>query len=158
MVVAAATAPEPALAEPAAVAAEKAAVTEWMFEEPARAAAQRAEPDLFQAKAEPATPKPPSYPAPAAYEEEPLFPEVHDGRRQPRSGGWFSRWGGGGRSRYDAPQPAPREPVRDLGRERPAQTPVPQARSLSSAQVAEEPKGDEGEDLNIPSFLRRLAN
>jgi predicted DNA-binding ribbon-helix-helix protein len=35
---------------------------------------------------------------------------------------------------------------------------VTQARTVSAAQLAEEPKGEEGEDLNIPSFLRRLAN
>ena len=32
------------------------------------------------------------------------------------------------------------------------------ARTVGAAQLAEEPKSDEGEDLNIPSFLRRLAN
>ena len=51
-----------------------------------------------------------------------------------------------------APSPAP------APRERPAAGPIPQARTVSAAQLVEEPKGEEGEDLNIPSFLRRLAN
>jgi cell division protein FtsZ len=85
---------------------------------------------------------------------------------EPRQkGGWLSLFGGG-RPRYDAPAaqpayapaptPAPREPVQQQPRA--AAAPVPQARTTQSAQLAEEPRGDEGEDLNIPSFLRRLAN
>jgi cell division protein FtsZ len=92
--------------------------------------------------------------------EEPLFPEVRDDRRPQQKGGWLSLFGG--RQRYEnAPAstpaaPAPREPARDSRPSAPA--PVGQARTGASAQLAEEPRGDEGEDLNIPSFLRRLAN
>jgi cell division protein FtsZ len=109
------------------------------------------EPDLYEPRKIVA---PRSYAAPApAVEEEPLFPETHDDHRQQR-GGWLSLFGG--RQRYEAPPaPATREPVRD---QRPPAGPVPQARTAASAQLAEEPRGDEGEDLNIPSFLRRLAN
>jgi cell division protein FtsZ len=114
--------------------------------EPARGAsrtAASAQPDLIEAD---------------QYEPkiEPLFPELaHDPRRQQQQkGGWLSLFGGG-RPRYEEPAPAPvqREPVRER-----AQQPVPQARTISSAQPLEELKGEEGEDLNIPSFLRRLAN
>jgi cell division protein FtsZ len=92
--------------------------------------------------------------------EEPLFPEVRDDRRPQQKGGWLSLFGG--RQRYDAAPAstpaasAPREPIRDSRPSAPA--PVAQARTSASAQLAEEPRGDEGEDLNIPSFLRRLAN
>ncbi len=78
-------------------------------------------------------------------EEQPLFTEQHyDDRRPQKSGGWMSLFGGG-RQRYDQ-QPAP----------------APQARSTTSARPAVQPMDaphvDEGEDLEIPSFLRRLAN
>ncbi|MDB5459302.1 MAG: ftsZ [Caulobacteraceae bacterium] len=146
--VAAAPAPEPA----------------WMFEAPAERAPMPItaiqpdliEPDLYEPplKTAPLAPQPGYAAAARAAEEEPLFPEmVHDDRRQ-QKGGWLSLFGG--RPRYEAPAaPAPRESVRDT---RPAAAPVAQARTTSSAQMAEEPRGDEGEDLNIPSFLRRLAN
>ena len=71
---------------------------------------------------------------------EPLFPQsTHyaDTRRQ--KGGWLGRLG---RARQDAPQTS--------------------LRSGSSAQaalqVAPEEPATEGDDLEIPSFLRRLAN
>jgi cell division protein FtsZ len=72
-------------------------------------------------------------------EEEPLFPSRHfpDDRR--KSGGWLSLFGG----------------------RRPDAAPAP-ARNLSQAQPAPEAFEDEDsaeeEDLEIPSFLRRLAN
>ena len=79
-----------------------------------------------------------------------MFPSIHPGERRQQKGGWLSLFGGG-RPRYETPAPS-------APRERPATAPVPQARTVGSAQLAEEPKSDEGEDLNIPSFLRRLAN
>ena len=109
---------------------------------------------LGPAKVEPLAAETHSYAAPEAVEDEPLFPSIHhDDRRQQKTGGWLSLFGGG-RPRYEAPEPAPRE----TPRERPAAAPIPQARSTGSAQLQDEPKSDEGEDLNIPSFLRRLAN
>jgi cell division protein FtsZ len=139
----------------------------WSFDAPAESAAAPVvasiQPDLIDSDLyEPRKITPRSYAAAApaeAQEEEPLFPEMHDDRR-PQKGGWLSLFGG--RQRYDAP-PAPaavappaREPVREPRPSAPA--PVAQSRATASAQLAEEPRGDEGEDLNIPSFLRRLAN
>jgi cell division protein FtsZ len=79
-------------------------------------------------------------------DDTPLYTEQHYADRQPqKSGGWMSLFGGG-RQRYDQ-QPAPQQP---------------QARSTTSARPAMQPlesqQVDEGEDLEIPSFLRRLAN
>jgi cell division protein FtsZ len=155
-VLGAVAAPAPMMAEPelfaAPVAAQAADDADWAQEaavaQPITAAVQPEliAPDLYAPKIAVAAR---SQPAP----EEPLFPEMHDDRRQQQKGGWLSLFGG--RQRYEAPPaPAPREPVRDTR----AAPPVVQARTVSSAQLAEEPRGDEGEDLNIPSFLRRLAN
>jgi cell division protein FtsZ len=56
----------------------------------------------------------------------------------------------GGRRRHEESYPE----VRDLR----ATAPIPQARSTGSAQPVQDEQVDEGEDLEIPSFLRRLAN
>ena len=133
----------------------------WMFDEPVSAAAETApsqpsllDEDMGPAKVEPLAAETHHFIDPEAIEEEPLFPAIHHEERRPQKGGWLSLFGGG-RPRYETPAPAPR----DLGAERPAAaTPIPQARTTTSAQLAEEPKSEEGEDLNIPSFLRRLAN
>jgi cell division protein FtsZ len=80
-------------------------------------------------------------------DEGPLFsPHVYEERRPQRSG-FLSLFGG--RQRYEAPPaapaPAPRAaPVR--GGAQPVEAPI------------EEAAPDNGEDLEIPSFLRRLAN
>jgi cell division protein FtsZ len=154
----AAPAGEPELFEPAA---EAAAEPAWMFEETVAEAApaQRSllDEDMEPARIEPLGAETHSFTEVAAVEEEPLFPSIHHDERRPQKGGWLSLFGGG-RPRYETPAPAAREPEREEARERPAAAPVAQARSVSSAQLAEEPKSDEGEDLNIPSFLRRLAN
>jgi cell division protein FtsZ len=77
--------------------------------------------------------------------EEPLFPTVHlSEERRPKTG-LMSLFGG--RRRHEESYPETR-----------ANTPVAQARSTASAQAVEEHKSDEAEDLEIPSFLRRLAN
>jgi cell division protein FtsZ len=90
---------------------------------------------------------------PAAAEEgdEPLFAEPMYEERRASRGGFLSLFGG--RPRYEAParQPlAPTQPAASASRggaqAQPVETPI-EAR-------AEEP----GEDLEIPSFLRRLAN
>ncbi len=87
---------------------------------------------------------------PLAAEEgdEAMFPELHlaDDRRQ-QKGGWLSLFGG--RQRYEAPA-AP-------------SAPPPQARATAggravASQPAEELAPEENDDLEIPSFLRRLAN
>jgi cell division protein FtsZ len=136
----------------------------WMFDEPAPAVAP-AQPsllddDLGPVKVEPLAAQTHSFRDHDAMEEEPLFPSIHPEERrhhqQQQKGGWLSLFGGG-RPRYETPAPAP-APVRETPRERPAAAPIQQARSAASTQLADEPKSDDGEDLNIPSFLRRLAN
>ena len=85
-----------------------------------------------------------------------MFPdraEVDDHRQQQKNGGWLSRFGGG-RARHEPP------PLRDYRND---PTPVLNARAAAiSTQTApkfeEEDHADAGEDLEIPSFLRRLAN
>ena len=151
--------PEPALFD--APAAQAPAEPAWTYDAPAAepAPALAIQPDLieadfYEAKIEPLAA---SSAEDEPHAEEPLFPEIDHEDRRPQKGGWLSLFGGG-RPRYETPPAPVREPVKDFARERPAATPMPQARSVSSAQLAEEPKGDEGEDLNIPSFLRRLAN
>lgn len=79
-------------------------------------------------------------------EDEPLFAEPAYEQRRPR-GGFLSLFGG--RPRYEQPAPAPAPAPRASavrGGALPVETPM----------VAPEP--DAGEDLEIPSFLRRLAN
>jgi cell division protein FtsZ len=133
----------------------------WMFEATPVAPANGApaqpsllDDDLGRAKVEPLAAETHSFSHAEANEDEEdrLFPSIHPDERRQQKGGWLSLFGGG-RPRYEAPAPAP-----SPARERPQAAPVPQARSAQSAQLAEEPRSDEGEDLNIPSFLRRLAN
>ena len=77
-------------------------------------------------------------------EDEPLFGEAtFEDRRPQKSGGFLSLFGS--RPRYDAPAPAAR-PAASRGGALPAEAPMEQS------QV------DGQEDLEIPSFLRRLAN
>jgi cell division protein FtsZ len=123
--------------EPASAAAE-----EFGFDEPVRAPAPRME------AAAPTAPPPRTVtrivdPAVADDDElEPLFPQGRgsygEDRRQ-KSGGWLSLFG------------RPRQ-----------ETPQPMMRATGSAKPALEPLQDEapdaGDDLEIPSFLRRLAN
>jgi|SRR5579859_690893 len=85
-------------------------------------------------------------PAAAESGDEPLFAEPVYEERRPR-GGFLSIFGG--RPRYEAPQPT--------------MAPAPRAAaSRSSALAVEaaqpEEEAQHGEDLEIPSFLRRLAN
>ena len=80
-------------------------------------------------------------------EDEPLFTDNAYGDDRRQRGGFLSLFGG--RPRYDTP-PAPA----------PAPAQSRPAASRGGAQAAEQPEesGDAGEDLEIPSFLRRLAN
>jgi cell division protein FtsZ len=160
---------DPELFQESASVKAPAAQPAWKFEETAAAAAAEvsaAQPsllddDMAPARVESLVAQTHSFSDVEAREEEPLFPSIDHGDRRQQKGGWLSLFGGG-RPRYDAPAPSAREPVREsareAARERPTAAPMPQARTLSGAQLAEEPKSDEGEDLNIPSFLRRLAN
>jgi cell division protein FtsZ len=86
-------------------------------------------------------------PAAAEPEDEPLFAEPAFEERRPR-GGFLSIFGS--RPRYDAPQPAPQQ-----AQPRPAPS---RGGALPAEAAAPEEAAQQGEDLEIPSFLRRLAN
>ena len=86
-------------------------------------------------------------PAVEEIEDEPLFAEPAYEQRRPR-GGFLSLFGG--RPRYEQPAPA-------------APAPAPRATAVRGGALPVEtpvaaPEADAGEDLEIPSFLRRLAN
>jgi cell division protein FtsZ len=117
-----------------------------------RAAYEEEQPDLYAAPAavaEPQIVKPMTRivdPMVAEAEDEPLFAEPAYEARRPR-GGFLSLFGG--RPRYDAPAAAPAPAPRAMasrGGALPAEAPAPVEQA------------DAGEDLEIPSFLRRLAN
>jgi len=82
--------------------------------------------------------------------EEPLFPQVHYGEDRERKG-FFSLFG---RGRQDEPPP-----IRDYRND---PTPVLNARAQAAAPPVQtppaQPAPEAAEDLEIPSFLRRLAN
>jgi cell division protein FtsZ len=79
-------------------------------------------------------------------EEEPLVADSHY-EEAPRKSGWLSLFGG--RQRYEAPA-APTAPA--------PQRAAAGGRSAAAPQMIEEAAPDENDDLEIPSFLRRLAN
>jgi cell division protein FtsZ len=81
-------------------------------------------------------------PAVAGPEDEPLYTSPIYEERRPR-GGFLSLFGG--RNRYEASPP----PVRAA---------APRGGALPVESQAEEQAPDTGDDLEIPSFLRRLAN
>ncbi len=120
--------------------------------EPALAeAAEEEQPDLYAAPvahAQPVVVAPVTRivdPAAAEPEDEPLFAEPAFEERRPR-GGFLSIFGS--RPRYDAPQPAAART-----------TPAPsRGGALPAEAAAPEEEAQHGEDLEIPSFLRRLAN
>jgi cell division protein FtsZ len=125
--------------------------------EPAMAAAEMVEeeqPDLYaapiaaQAPAQPVVIQPVARivdPAVAEAGDEPLFAEPVYEERRPR-GGFLSIFGS--RPRYDAPAPqaAQPRPMASRGGAQPVEAALP------------EEDVQQGEDLEIPSFLRRLAN
>jgi cell division protein FtsZ len=146
----AAAAPQPYVYEaPAAPLASQAA----------SAALSDSQADLYAAPTAPAAPAAaptPTYAEPATVarivdpavereiEDEPLFAEPAYEARRPR-GGFLSLFGG--RPRYEAPQAAPGpRATASRGGALPAEAPLVQ------------PEAEAGEDLEIPSFLRRLAN
>ena len=115
------------------------------------------------AKSEPVVAKAPAAAAPASpmkivdpmvEEDEPLFAPSLDrqaGHHQPqKSGRFFSLFGARRGYEAEAPQaPAPAQP-----RTAPAATAQPEARPSSPRNI----EAQEEDDLEIPSFLRRLAN
>ena len=115
-------------------------------------AAEEEQPDLYTAPVA-AAPQPVVVqpvtrivdPAVSEPEDEPLFAEPAFEERRPR-GGFLSIFGA--RPRYDAPQPtaapAPRPAVSRGG-------------ALPAEAAAPEQEAHQGEELEIPSFLRRLA-
>jgi len=127
---------EPEIAAPAVVAQE------FDFDEPKLAPAARVEPTIVVAE----TPRAAEPIAAAAAEEAPLFPEPRYAD-EPRKGGFFSMFG---RPRYDNTPP-----LRDYRND---PTPVLQARATTQAKAVEEEAPEASDDLEIPSFLRRLAN
>jgi len=134
-------APEPAYQAPEPEMAAEEPQTDLYFEEPVAEA--QPEPRITAPAPRPVTRI--VDPMVDEFEEQPLYPEPHhDDRRAQKSGGWMSLFGGG-RQRYDQ-QPAPQPQTRSTTSARPAVQPL------------DAPHADEGEDLEIPSFLRRLAN
>ncbi|ODT88412.1 cell division protein FtsZ [Phenylobacterium sp. SCN 70-31] len=156
-------------AEPTTAQAEPVAATAMAAEAALEAAADEVEqPDIFgqpQAvatapagvAAEPATPAPvsrivdPDAVEPGDERDAPLFAEPAFEARRPR-GGFLSIFGG--RPRYDAPgataAPAPRPA--------PAPAPAPSRGGAQPLEAVQPEAADPAEDLEIPSFLRRLAN
>ena len=140
-------APAQAQAAPAAPAYE-APVASFEAAEPARDDSQA---DLgfdLPQPVEPEISRPVSRIVDPMVDEEPLFTETRyeEERRAPKSG-FFSMFGGG-RPRYDVP-PEPAAPPQSRATVNGRAAPAPLA--------ADEAQTD-GEDLEIPSFLRRLAN
>jgi cell division protein FtsZ len=154
----------PRAAEAAAAAQPEPALTLASEMAPALDAREEEQPDIFSApltvepiaaRAEPAAAVPltrivdPEAAEAGDVLDQPLFAEPVFEARRPR-GGFLSIFGG--RPRYEAPQ---------AQAEAPAPRPVP-APVRGGAQPLEaiqpEDVADQGEDLEIPSFLRRLAN
>ncbi|MFI4933317.1 MAG: cell division protein FtsZ [Caulobacterales bacterium] len=77
-------------------------------------------------------------------EIEPLFPQNHYADERRQKGGWLSLFG---RPRHDTPHASLRPTASSGG-----------GSAQTALQAAPEESAEEGEDLEIPSFLRRLAN
>ena len=151
----------PRAAEPATAEALEPVAAMAAEPEPVLEAREEEQPDIFSAPA--AAPVAPAIvqpvtrivdPEAAEPEDEPLFAEPAYEPRRPR-GGFLSIFGG--RPRYDAPQAPAAAPQ--------ASAPAPRtapAQSRGGAQPVEAQQQvedlDQNEDLEIPSFLRRLAN
>jgi cell division protein FtsZ len=100
--------------------------------------------------------QPPRYAQDRQPEAAPTDEYEQDHHAEPRKGGWLSLFGG--RPRYDAPTSASRLPGPPPP-QAPAPRPVAQ-RGGGAQAIAQAPAelSDANEDLDIPSFLRRLAN
>jgi cell division protein FtsZ len=130
---------EPVLAQAEPAFAEPAAAVLPMEQDLPLAPAARVEPTIVVAET-------PRAAEPAAEADEPLFPEPRYGDEREKKG-FFSMFG---RPRYDNTPP-----LRDYRND---PTPVLQARSTAQAKPVEEAEAETSDDLEIPSFLRRLAN
>jgi len=136
-------APPPKIFEPLRAAAYAHSPSAVVVAEPADAAPELA-PEVVVTRSEPEIRTVARIVDPSVADDEdelePLFPQgshYADDRRQ--KGGWLSLFG---RTRHDAPQAS----LRSAGSAQP------------SPQAAPEAPADDNEDLEIPSFLRRLAN
>jgi cell division protein FtsZ len=152
---------------PEAVAAELAPVAAMAAEpELTMDAREEEQPDIFSApvaaEAAPAEPviQPmtrivdPGAAEPSDLRDEPLFAEPAYEPRRPR-GGFLSIFGG--RPRFDTPQQAPAAQAAPAPAPRTA--PAPSRGGAQPMEVAQHVEdADQNEDLEIPSFLRRLAN
>jgi len=137
-----ATAYRPAPAEPVDQ-------TGFAFDEPVATVAPTPAPPQVHAAAEPQIVQPTVKrivdPSVADEDDEPLFPTTHyTEERRPQKTGFFSLFGG--RPRHDAPPAGATMSSRSMGGAQPAM------------ELHEDPEADVNEDLEIPSFLRRLAN
>ncbi|MGA0599649.1 cell division protein FtsZ [Caulobacter sp. KR2-114] len=122
----------------------------FAFDEPAPQPVQPA--PVMQAAPEPQIVQPTVKrivdPSVADDEDEPLFPSTHyaeERRPQQQKGGFFSLFGG--RPRH--------EPQAAAG---PSMTSRPMGGAQPAMDLHEDPEAESNEDLEIPSFLRRLAN
>jgi cell division protein FtsZ len=154
--------PAPRYPEPAAYvppAPQAVAPTPAPAPAPAPTAFEEEQGDLYAAPAA-AAPTPVSTPEPQItrpltkiidpmvedHDEEPLFAEPAFEDRRSQRGGFLSLFGS--RPRYEAPAPAPQQ----------RQAPASRGGALPAEQPVEEAQLENQEDLEIPSFLRRLAN
>ncbi|WP_337188695.1 cell division protein FtsZ [Phenylobacterium sp.] len=154
-------------AEPAVAQAEPVAAAAVAAEPALEAADEVEQPDIFSqplaaeaapgaAAAEPAASAPvsrivdPDAVEPGDERDAPLFAEPAFEPRRPR-GGFLSIFGG--RPRYDAPGA-----TAAAARPTPAPAPAPSRGGAQPAEAIQPEAADPAEDLEIPSFLRRLAN
>ena len=151
----------PRAAEPATAEALEPVAAMAAEPEPVLEAREEEQPDIFSAPASapvaPAIVQPVTRivdPEAAEPEDEPLFAEPAYEPRRPR-GGFLSIFGG--RPRYDAPQAPAAAPQASAPAPRTAPAPSRGGAQPVEAQQQVEDL-DQNEDLEIPSFLRRLAN
>lgn len=150
----------PRAAEPATAEALEPVAAMAAEPEPVLEAREEEQPDIFSAPAAPVAPaivQPVTRivdPEAAEPEDEPLFAEPAYEPRRPR-GGFLSIFGG--RPRYDAPQAPAAAPQASAPAPRTAPAPSRGGAQPVEAQQQVEDL-DQNEDLEIPSFLRRLAN
>jgi cell division protein FtsZ len=141
--------PEPEPAEPLPVAASAVPAPVDAIAEPALAtrAPEIVESDRLAAR------------KPAPVDDAPLFPDRPlaggEGNRQSK-GGWLSLFGGG-RGRHEPPAPV-QDYRNDHARFTEARTAALKERPAPQPAAAPEESPESTEDLEIPSFLRRLAN
>jgi len=87
-----------------------------------------------------------------AEEEAPLFPERSYGGDR-RKGGWLGLFGGRGKAAVSLDQSEP-----PTYRQSPASQPSRGGAATAAASAEDADPAEAADDLDIPSFLRRLAN